>query len=1345
MFNVAILYANKMVCEGGYVTPNDIYGAYISSSVDEDYNEATHSSYCEKHVFFYELSGTDCADVLNKINDKGIEHIFVLGDDASIIFDSYLKQINLDIKWVSVLASSQFNRNVPKFWISQSLEVSLLVNKLRHFDRISTISSSEHSEFTKNLKQNIDNALSQRYDKEISLDYRKSDVVFIAGLGDKKHIELIQDCIKEGKLVFSNNAILDCAEKLKGIVWCLDLYYGNRFNIKLQSFYLQLAFELVLFPLHDNLLTDVLYSDVLKYPIHFDKDGYLSLPLCMANAQFWRDEYNYYLRPELINSDSTWDIYNVSKTIAKIQKSQIDYQLKRKVSSISYMVYHKGTTNRYVYFSDIPQNELSKFDTLTDKILLKTLSNSVFTPVQINLEEEDPVDNDTMRLYIDINDVLRYPIVIPSSHVKAKICVSDSLNGEIRYDINASLEDIKSGNGISYIYIIPYLKSSIENNIYSCALITTNRRLNYIDLKLLDSFIQPQLIEKHRNLLAVDINREAIKSAKAAIMSRNMSHNLGSHVMAYLKQHLGSVKDMLDKKVLYSLVPEILDKQVDLKNIAETTEMPFLIGLGRFIGYLQERQDYIATVATDYIPYIAPVNLKDAIYDELNPDLRYARHNDTDDKNRPSNILLKYIAKSEGLSREEYNPNETNDHDIRIGFKGYKDGAPLKTTFGESSVDESMTVLRQINLGLPGGLIGRQAIFSIIENIIRNAAKHGVFDGQDKSLELIIDVIDGRDVQRSKHDVFKDRIFDEEIFNLLKDSTDIKNLQVITITDNLKTTAKVIDNLRRALNEDYLDESGKMQNANKGMKEMRISAAWLRHYTDEESYSKMSFTDEQGVLHEAEYGLKAPLFACEQTKDGNLRYLFCVSKCRKAIIVKDDFAHDAVYGILEQMTTNKSDWKNCSKDELLKNDFDKSAEFILVGDEGVYKQIRPLLSNRVVKLWTITDSQKQMILTSNEDAREETLLRVIYQLYSGMTSADTRICIIDSSPGYQSYFEGIEIWDSERNAESAKYVYRKHHATENDFMQYWRKRFRHESFTAAQCVEGITGNNSSDRLVRREPLDEKWYYLHLNAMKRRIAILDERIFNNEHKVDDKQFFTGDTALLNFMEKNRIFLQSCPLQDAISKVNDELSDILPADCLDDIYYVDSNEELITLIDQFAYKEQNQSADNYRSIYQHERGVDIFTILKTRYGWGIYGCCKYGIDEDCLCEYGKIAEISLDGDDFMISTCGESVVNYKSRYEYISIHQGLLDKLYEGFNCKNDYLGKLKLTRCLYEFFGSGSPIGEYLPNFIIHSGRSKPTEYDMPQKQPFVQYAAIENGVKDCKYSLVELLDYARYE
>ena len=53
--------------------------------------------------------------------------------------------------------------------------------------------------------------------------------------------------------------------------------------------------------------------------------------------------------------------------------------------------------------------------------------------------------------------------------------------------------------------------------------------------------------------------------------------------------------------------------------------------------------------------------------------------------------------------------------------------------------------------------------------------------------------------------------------------------------------------------------------------------------------------------------------------------------------------------------------------------------------------------------------------------------------------------------------------------------------------------------------------------------------------------------------------------------------------------------------------------------------------------------------------------------------------------------------------------------------------------------------EFLPGLIIHSGRSKPNESDMPQKLPFIQYAALEHAVMDCKYSLVELLDFARYE
>ena len=54
-------------------------------------------------------------------------------------------------------------------------------------------------------------------------------------------------------------------------------------------------------------------------------------------------------------------------------------------------------------------------------------------------------------------------------------------------------------------------------------------------------------------------------------------------------------------------------------------------------------------------------------------------------------------------------------------------------------------------------------------------------------------------------------------------------------------------------------------------------------------------------------------------------------------------------------------------------------------------------------------------------------------------------------------------------------------------------------------------------------------------------------------------------------------------------------------------------------------------------------------------------------------------------------------------------------------------------------------GFFLPHLMIHSGRSKPSISDMPQHQPFIQYAAIEHAVLDCKYSLVDLLDFARFE
>ena len=53
--------------------------------------------------------------------------------------------------------------------------------------------------------------------------------------------------------------------------------------------------------------------------------------------------------------------------------------------------------------------------------------------------------------------------------------------------------------------------------------------------------------------------------------------------------------------------------------------------------------------------------------------------------------------------------------------------------------------------------------------------------------------------------------------------------------------------------------------------------------------------------------------------------------------------------------------------------------------------------------------------------------------------------------------------------------------------------------------------------------------------------------------------------------------------------------------------------------------------------------------------------------------------------------------------------------------------------------------DFLPNFIIHSGRGKCSEADMPQKLPFVSYAQMSHAINDCKLNLIQLFDYVRYE
>ena len=520
-----------------------------------------------------------------------------------------------------------------------------------------------------------------------------------------------------------------------------------------------------------------------------------------------------------------------------------------------------------------------------------------------------------------------------------------------------------------FFYIIR--PSICDKNYNGAAFLTTYSEMNISDENLISIYLSGMLTKLTVEAITEEKKKalkSATKTAKSAIMSRNMSHNLGSHVMAYLKQHLNSVHNIIVDNVLANLVNNTkLFCTTECKHInhissddytkkaceqLENVALPFLVGLGKFVSYLQERQDFIATIATDYIPYYSEVNFKDSIYDELNPDLRYKRHLDRSDL-ETDNILLGNIARSEGLGRLT-SPTEKQHtlHDIILRFRNFNgqsvtDLRLYKSDDERSDAQQSLEDMRKYEFSLPGGVVGRQAIFSIIENIIRNAAKHGNWRKCGKDLELSIDIYCKQDFIESRESESPNPLNRLNKFKSLYDkyyrnSEDIDNLYIITITDNLEIQDDTLEKIQEAIVERYVDDAGKMVNSNKGIKEMRISAAWLRSLED--APSKELFSSSSSHLG------KAPILLADKIEN-HLRYTFCVLRPKKIAVISS--RKNEIEKINKESLTSAT-WNVYTFDEYACPATNKNFEFILfdVEDEAEdgysrFNELRSISSNRL--------------------------------------------------------------------------------------------------------------------------------------------------------------------------------------------------------------------------------------------------------------------------------------------------------------------------------------------------------------------------------------------------------------
>ena len=170
-------------------------------------------------------------------------------------------------------------------------------------------------------------------------------------------------------------------------------------------------------------------------------------------------------------------------------------------------------------------------------------------------------------------------------------------------------------------------------------------------------------------------------AAQAQIMSRNMSHNIGSHALARIKAS-------------------------DMRNAPEDSE--------RLLGYLQERMDFVARVATEWPAWREPVLFyADLIHGFLKQGL-LLNNLVADDGYEAAKHQIEFRVQlpiGEAMLFSYAEGDATGD-DRHSEFRRPK----VAEMGGEPSSD--------LLVSIPGGPVGRQAFYGFLENAIRNAAKH---------------------------------------------------------------------------------------------------------------------------------------------------------------------------------------------------------------------------------------------------------------------------------------------------------------------------------------------------------------------------------------------------------------------------------------------------------------------------------------------------------------------------------------------------------------------------------------------------------------------------------------------
>lgn len=310
-------------------------------------------------------------------------------------------------------------------------------------------------------------------------------------------------------------------------------------------------------------------------------------------------------------------------------------------------------------------------------------------------------------------------------------------------------------------------------------------------------------------------NREkAVGAAVNQVNNRNLSHNIGSHV---LSKFTGD--DFYRNIEKYAKKPdkEGYDPCYKELGINDNEQLAY------FNRYLKNRMDYLSEVTFGVPSILVSKNFYSDVFREL-------------DQVR---LLLNHIS---GVPAFEYK------------FRLRYNRKPLN---GQ----------KDIAVAFPSDVLANQAFYNIIENIIRNTAKHASTDRNKNENDCVMFTIDFSD-DFSKDDDFPEyrEYYCVEIDNGIEES----NIESLVKDQN------------RRINDSIIDEHNNLRTRGLGLIEMEASAAFLRQINIAKIDSYVyEFSDDDEYCNQE----KNLIILKAINKGGALGYRFYLPKSKEILLV----------------------------------------------------------------------------------------------------------------------------------------------------------------------------------------------------------------------------------------------------------------------------------------------------------------------------------------------------------------------------------------------------------------------------------------------------------------------------